>query len=87
MVTEEKKLEAIKRKTRQRLVFTLFTMALYFSYVLSYTSWGAFLSDTLGDSHVSGSLALYVVLIIVFIVIEVFFLIINRDKKPQSGQG
>lgn len=86
-MSTEKKLAAIKRKTRQRLVFTLFTMCLYFSYVLSYTSAGAFLSDTLGDSNVSGSLALYVGLIIVFIMIEVLFLALNRDNKLESGRG
>ncbi len=86
MVTEEK-LQAVKRKTRQRLLFSACTMVLYFSYVLSYTKTGAFLSDTLGSSHISGSLALYAALIVIFIVLELLFLYINTDKKSDSGQG
>ena len=85
-MTTEEKLEAVKRKTRQRLVFTAITMALYFSYVLSYTNMGSFLSDTLGESHVSGSLALYGALIVVFISIELLFLYLNADKKTQGGE-
>jgi len=85
MVNKEK-LEFIKRKTRQRLVFTAITMVLYFTYVLSYTSAGSFLSDTLGQSHVSGSLALYTGLIVVFILLELLFLFINRDKQSRGGQ-
>ena len=85
-MTTEEKMKAVKRKTRQRLMFTAITMALYFSYVLSYTSMGSFLSDTLGESHVSGSLALYVVLIVVFIIMELIFLYLNADKKIQGGE-
>lgn len=85
-MTTEEKIKAVKRKTRQRLIFTAITMTLYFSYVLSYTSMGSFLSDPVGDSHVSGSLALYTVLIVVFIIIELIFLYINADKKTQGGE-
>ena len=52
------KIEAVKRKTRLRIVFTLLTMGLYFSYVLNYTSGGAFLGDSLGNSSISGSLVM-----------------------------
>ncbi len=85
-MTTEEKIKAVKRKTRQRLIFTAMTMVLYFSYVLSYTNMGSFLSDTLGESHVSGSLALYAALIVIFIIIEVFFLYLNADKKAQGGE-
>lgn len=85
MNTEEK-IKIVKRKTRQRLMFTAITLVLYFSYVLSYTSMGSFLSHTLGESHVSGSLALYTALIVVFILIELLFLYLNADKKTQGGE-
>jgi uncharacterized membrane protein (DUF485 family) len=84
-MTTEEKMEAVKRKTRQRLTFTAITMVLYFSYVLSYTPMGSFLSDTLGESHVSGSLALYASLIVVFIILELIFLYLNADKKTHGG--
>jgi uncharacterized membrane protein (DUF485 family) len=85
-MTTEEKIKAVKRKTRLRLIFTAITMVLYFSYVLSYTTMGSFLSDTLGESHVSGSLALYATLIVVFIIIELLFLYLNADKKTQGGE-
>ena len=86
-MVKEQRLKAIKRKTRQRLLFTAVVLVLYSTYVLSYTSWGAFLGETLGDSHISGSLALYVFLIIAFIVIEVIFLAINADKKSSDVEA
>jgi len=82
-VDNKDKIEAIKRKTRQRLGFTVLTLGLYFSYVLNYTSWGAFLGNTLGDSHISGSLVMFAGLILVFICLELVFLQINRDRKTK----
>ena len=77
------KIEAVKRKTRLRIVFTLLTMGLYFSYVLNYTSGGAFLGDSLGNSSISGSLVMYAGLIVVFIGLELIFLRINRDRDAK----
>ncbi|MBE9539028.1 MAG: DUF485 domain-containing protein [Proteobacteria bacterium] len=84
---KKEKLEVIKRKVRQRFLFSAFTIALYFSYVLNYTSAGSFLSKQIGDTHITGSLALYAALIVVFIILELIFLQINRDKKTDSGRG
>ncbi len=84
VVDKNEKFEAVRRKTRQRIVFTLIVMALYFTYVLNYTgSAGAFLGSTLGDSHISGSLLMFAGLIIVFIVLELIFLWLNRDGVNQ----
>jgi len=85
-MTTEEKIQAVRRKTRQRLIFTGITLSLYFTYVLSYTSMGSFLSDTVGESHVSGSLVLYGALIIVFVMIELIFLYLNADKKTQGDE-
>jgi len=86
MDTREK-LAHIKRKIRLRLAFAAFTMMLYFSYALNYTAVGSFLGDPLGESHITGSLAMYVGLIALFIVLELIFLGINRDKKADAGAG
>ena len=77
------KIQAVKRKTRLRLVFTVLTMGLYFSYIFNYTSAGAFLGDRLGDTSISGSLVMYAGLIVVFIVLELFFLQINRSRDEK----
>ena len=82
-MNERRKIEVVKRKTRLRLLFTALTMGLYFSYLFNYTSAGAFLGDRIGDSSISGSLVMYAGLIVVFIVLELFFLQINRSRDEK----
>ena len=79
-MNKKQKIEAIRRKTRLRMLFTLLTMGLYFCYVLNYTGSGASLGNTLGSSHISGSLVMYTGLIIIFIGLELVFLGINRNR-------
>ncbi len=86
-MNDSEKLVAIEKKVRQRLLFTGFTIVLYFSYVLNYTSAGSFLGQTIGDSHITGSLVLYVSLIVIFIILELIFLYINSEKNTDSGRG
>lgn len=80
---KHQKLEAVRRKTRQRLWFTGVTLVLYFSYVLNYTESGAFLHNTVGDSAVTGSLLMFAGLIVLFLLFEGLFLLINRDGKES----
>lgn len=77
---DDKKLEAIRRKTRQRLIFTGITLVLYFSYVFNYTTDNPLLGRLVGDSHISGSLVMFVCLIVSFIGLELLFLAINRHR-------
>jgi hypothetical protein len=49
------------------------------SYVLNYTEGGSFLAEPLGDSHVTGSLAMFAGLIVIYILLELLFLALNRD--------
>jgi uncharacterized membrane protein (DUF485 family) len=72
------KLRMIRRKTRQRLAFALVTLLLYFSFALNWTAAGRGLSTRLGDSWVTGSLLMFAVLIILFIVMELVYLRLNR---------
>ena len=75
---DKNKIEAIRLKTRRRLLFTGITLTLYFSYVvLNYTSLGSFLHQPIGDSMITGSLVLFASLILIFIVLEVLFLFLN----------
>ena len=76
---KDEKLEIIRRKTRQRLLFALITLTLYFSYVLNYT--GSGLGERLGDSWVTGSLVMFICLILSFIGLELLFLALNREKR------
>lgn len=79
------KLAAIRRKTRQRLLFSLVSMLLYFSFVLNWTGAGDALGAPLGDSAVSGSLLMFASLIVIFIGLEILFLLLNRNDAPASG--
>ena len=83
-MNNDEKLQAIKRKTRQRIVFSLATMALYFSFVLNYTSGGSGLIEALGSAHIPGSLVMFAGLIIVFVILELVFLFISRE--PASNR-
>jgi predicted branched-subunit amino acid permease len=81
-VDKNDKLQIIQRKTRQRLIFAGISLCFYFSYVLNYTS-GSSLGDRLGTSHVTGSLLMFVLLILSFIGLELLFLAINRSDKGE----
>lgn len=72
------KLRAIERKTRQRLLLSGFTLVIYFSCVLNYTAAGSSLGRTIGSSPVTGSLLVFVSLIVIFIALEVLFLTLNH---------
>ncbi|MEH6516829.1 MAG: hypothetical protein V7742_09115 [Halioglobus sp.] len=75
---DKNKIEAIRLKTRRRLLFTGITLVLYFSYVvLNYTSLGSFIRQPIGDSLITGSLVLFPSLIVIFIALEVLFLFLN----------
>ncbi len=84
-MTEQQRLEAIRRKTRQRLGFALLVLVLYFAYVLNYLPLGGFLGERLGDSRVTGSLLMFAGLIVVFILLELLFLVLNRGDSPGKG--
>ncbi len=84
-MSELQRLEAIRRKTRQRLGFALLVLVLYFAYVLNYLPLGSFLGARLGDSRVTGSLLMFASLIIAFIILELLFLLLNRGDSPGNG--
>lgn len=79
------KLRAVKRKTRYRLTFALLTLALYFAYLLNYLPPGDFLAQRLGASWITGSLAMFAGLIVVFILLELLFLVVDSDDDPDSA--
>lgn len=78
-------LRAVKHKTRYRLAFALVTLVLYFAYLLNYLPSGDFLAHRLGTSWITGSLAMFVGLIVVFILLELLFLRIDSDDDPDSN--
>jgi uncharacterized membrane protein (DUF485 family) len=77
------KLQAVRRKTRQRLGFTLLTLVMYFTYVLNYTEGGAFLGEKLGDTYITGSLVMFASLIVLFLGLEIVFMVLNRDGRGE----
>lgn len=77
----DSRLQAIRRKTRQRLLFSGATLLMYFSYVLNYTGAGSFLREKIGGSSLTGSLLMFMSLIVIFIALELIFLALNREGK------
>lgn len=80
------KLAVIRVRTRRRLVFTLMTLVLYFSFVLNWAGFGDWLGARLGASHVTGSLLMFVALVVVLILLELLFLLLNR-ATTRLGEG
>ncbi len=80
-MSQDRKLHAIARRTRRRLLFSLVTLLLYFSYVLNYTAGADRLGARLGNSYVTGSLLMFVCLILSFIALELLFLALSRRQE------
>lgn len=77
----DRKIRAIQRKTRQRLMFAGITLLMYFAYVLNYTAMGSFLGEKIGGSQLTGSLAMFMGLIVIFILLELIFLALNTREE------
>ena len=77
------KLAAIRRKTRQRYIYALVTMALYFSFTLNYTDSGSALIARLAVGKVPGAVVLFALLVVAFIALESLFLLRAR-REEQS---
>ena len=80
-MSQDPKLQAIARRTRRRLLFSLVTLVLYFSYVLNYTAADDRLGARLGNSYVTGSLLMFASLILSFIALELLFLALARRQE------
>ncbi len=68
------KLAAIRRKTRQRYLYALITMVLYFSFILNYIDGAGELIARLGVGNVPGPVIMFALLVIAFIALESLFL-------------
>ena len=81
---ENQILRVVRRKTRLRLTYALITLAFYFAYLLNYLPSGNFLSERLGSSWISGSLAMFAGLIVFFVFLEMLFLFVDSDDDPEA---
>jgi len=77
--------QAIRRRARLRLLFAGLVLGLYFAYLLNYLPSGSALGERLGSSWVTGSLAMFAGLVVIFLVLEWLFLLVDRDD--DSGEG
>lgn len=71
---DNEKLVIVHRKTRQRYLYTLAVMVLYFSFVLNYTEHGLGLVNRMAIGKVPGPLVMFAFLVFAFIALEVLFL-------------
>ena len=76
-------LRVVRRKARLRLSYALIALAFYFAFLLNYLPAGDFLRERLGSSWISGSLAMFAGLIVLFIVLEMLFLFVDSDDDPE----
>ena len=83
-MADDEILKTVRRRTRQRLAFALVTLIFYFAYLLNYLPRGGFLSERLGDSWITGSLAMFAGLIVLFILLELIFLRLDSDDDPDA---
>lgn len=83
---KDKKLELIKRKTRQRFWFCGCTLLLYYAFALNWTEAGSFLTQGISGSLVTGSLVMFALLIVIFIGLEMLFLHLYKKESEQQEQ-
>jgi hypothetical protein len=77
------KLAAIRRKTRQRYIYTLVTICLYFAFTLNYTDSGSALIARLSWGQVPGAVVMFALLVIAFIALELLFLYRARREEGR----
>lgn len=85
-MSNEEKLAQVRRKTRQRLGYTMVILVLYFSFALNWVGLDDVLGATVGDTAVTGSLIMFASLIVIFIGLEVLFLYTTR-KDDENARG
>lgn len=83
-MADEEILKTVRRKTRQRLAFALVTLIFYLAYLLNYLPLGVFLRERLQGSWITGSLAMFAGLIVLFILLELIFLRLDSDDDPDA---
>ena len=81
---DKETLQWVQRTARRRLLFTGLILVLYFSFVLNWTSAGAGLTASLPGLSMTGSLLMFVLLLVGFILLEVIFLLLSRDRRKPG---
>jgi hypothetical protein len=84
-VSDEQLLARVRAHTRRRLAFSLLVLLGYFSFVLNWLPVGQGLTRRLGDSHLTGSLAMFMLLIVAFILLECLFLWRQRRRTGSDA--
>jgi hypothetical protein len=78
----DNKLAAIRRKTRQRYLYALVTMGLYFSFTFNYTDSGSELIARLAVGKIPGAVVMFMLLVVAFIALESLFLWrVRREER------
>ncbi len=72
----------VRRKTRLRFLFAGITVLFYFAFVLLWTPAGASLNTPIGNSMITGGMAIFVALVLLFVVLELTFLWIYSRERP-----
>lgn len=81
MMTEAEKMKFVKQKIVQRFLFSLISLTLYFTFALNWTETGSILRERIGTSHITGSLVMFVSLILGFILLELLFIWLSHRQE------
>lgn len=80
-MTTDSQLAAARRKTRRRLGFSAVHLVLYFSFSLNWTPASTAIQSVFGVGSISGSIIMFVLLVLAFIALEFLFLRVERESK------
>ena len=77
-------LHRVQRKARRRLLFTGLILVFYFSFVLNWTSLGTGLKNSLPGLAITGSLLMFILLLVGLILLELVFIFLGRDRSEED---
>lgn len=81
------KLRVVASRTRRRLAITLFTIACYSAFVVNWMAAGSGLRQPLGGHPATGSLLMFAGLIVLFLLLELGFLLSYLRSRGRGANA
>ena len=84
---DAEKLRVVASRTRRRIAMTLFTIAFYFAFVVNWMAVGSGLRQPLGGHPATGSLLMFAGLIVLFLLLELGFLLSYLRSRGRGANA
>lgn len=81
------KLRVVAKRTRRRVAFTLVTIACYSTFVVNWMAAGSALRQPLGGHPATGSLLMFAGLIVLFLLLELGFLLSYLRSRGRGANA